>query len=201
MNRLYYGDCLTILQDFGLSSVDLIYLDPPFNSNRQYNAIYRDHTGRPLPDQVEAFCDTWELDDERERAIRAMPVLMRESGIDDDTAELWRLWMRALRHTQPRLLAYLSYMAQRLLVMHRILKPTGSDLPALRFDCEPLHQDDARCDFWAFDNFRSEVVWKRKSAAQSDAHRFGSRYDRHACSVLFSSSGSRTFGTSNVSAA
>ena len=42
--------------------VDLIYLDPPFNSNRQYSAIYRDETGRPLPDQVEAFCDMWELD-------------------------------------------------------------------------------------------------------------------------------------------
>ena len=80
MNRLYYGDCLTIMQDFGLASVDLIYLDPPFNSNRQYNAIYKDETGRPLPDQIEAFCDMWELDSERESAIRAMPVLMRESG-------------------------------------------------------------------------------------------------------------------------
>ena len=51
MNQLYYGDCLTVMQDFGLASVDLIYLDPPFNSNRDYNAIYKDETGRPLPDQ------------------------------------------------------------------------------------------------------------------------------------------------------
>ncbi len=175
MNRLYYGDCLTILQDFGLSSVDLIYLDPPFNSNRQYNAIYRDHTGRPLPDQVEAFCDTWELDDERERAIRAMPVLMRESGIDDDTAELWRLWMRALRHTQPRLLAYLSYMAQRLLIMHRILKPTGS----IYLHCDPTasHYIKALLDaIFKHDNFRNEIVWKRTSG-HSDAQRFGSVHD------------------------
>ena len=77
----------------------------------------------------------WELDDERERAIRAMPVMMRENGIDDDTAELWKLVDEsALRYTQqPRLLAYLSYMAQRLLVMHRILKPTGS----LYLHCDP----------------------------------------------------------------
>ena len=175
MNRLYYGDCLTILQDFPLASVDLIYLDPPFNSNRQYNAIYKDHTGRPLPDQVEAFCDTWELDEERERAIRAMPVLMRESGIDDDTAELWRLWMRALRHTQPQLLAYLSYMAQRLLVMHRILKPTGS----LYLHCDPTasHYIKALLDaIFRHDNFRNEIVWKRTSG-HSDARRFGNVHD------------------------
>ena len=126
MNRLYYGDCFTIMADWPNACVDLIYLDPPFNSNRQYNAIYKDETGRPLPDQIEAFCDMWELDAERERAIRTMPVLMRESGIDDATVDLWRLWMQALRGTQPRLLAYLSYMAQRLLIMRRILKPTGS---------------------------------------------------------------------------
>ena len=68
MNRLYYGDCLTIMQDMPLASVDLIYLDPPFNSNREYNAIYKDETGRPMPDQIEAFRDLWSLDEERERA-------------------------------------------------------------------------------------------------------------------------------------
>ena len=156
MNRLYYGDCLTIMQDWPLQSVDLIYLDPPFNSNRQYNSIYKDETGRPLPDQIEAFCDMWELDAERERAIRTMPVLMRESGLDDSVAELWRLWMQALRGTQPRLLAYLSYMAQRLLIMKRILKPTGS----IYYHCDPtashyIKATDGRC-FWAW-QFRNEI--------------------------------------------
>ena len=79
MNTLFYGDCLTIMQqEMKQNSVDLIYLDPPFNSNRNYNAIYKDETGRPLPSQVEAFCDMWTLDAEREEAIRTMPVLMRE---------------------------------------------------------------------------------------------------------------------------
>ena len=170
MNRLYYGDCLTIMQDFGLASVDLIYLDPPFNSNRAYNAIYKDETGRPLPDQIEAFCDMWELDEERERAIRTMPVLMRENGIDDDTAEFWKLWMKALRETQPRLLAYLSYMAQRLLVMHRILKPTGS----LYLHCDPTasHYIKALLDaIFGHRNFRNEIVWRRnESGAKGSQH-------------------------------
>ena len=109
------------MQSMKLASVDLIYLDPPFNSNREYNAIYKDETGRPLPDQIEAFCDLWELDEERERAIQHMPILMREAGIDDDVAEFWRLWLNALRNTNPRLLAYLSYMVQRLLPMRGIL--------------------------------------------------------------------------------
>ena len=54
-NQLFYGDCSTIFQEMRKHSVDLIYLDPPFNSNREYNAIYKDETGRPLPDQIEAF--------------------------------------------------------------------------------------------------------------------------------------------------
>ena len=108
MNKLYYGDCLTIMQNMPMYCVDLVYLDPPFNSNRDYSAIYKDETGRPLPDQIEAFNDLWVLDEERERAIRHMPVLMREAGIDDNAAEFWKLWLNALRNTQPRLLAYLS---------------------------------------------------------------------------------------------
>ena len=63
MNKLYYGDCLTVMQQEMKSNyVDLIYLDPPFNSNCSYNAIYKDETGRPLPDQIDAFCDIWTLD-------------------------------------------------------------------------------------------------------------------------------------------
>ena len=146
------------MQAWPLASVDLIYLDPPFNSQRQYNSIYKDETGRPLPDQVEAFCDTWELDAERERAIRMMPVLMRESGIDDSVAEFWRLWMRALRDTQPQLLAYLSYMAERLLIMHRILKPTGS----LYLHCDPTasHYIKALLDaIFGHRHFRNEIIW------------------------------------------
>ena len=175
MNRLYYGDCMTIMQAWPLNYVDLIYLDPPFNSQRQYSSIYTDETGRPLPDQIEAFCDMWELDAEREQAIRMMPVLMRESGIDDSVAQFWKLWMQALRDTQPRLLAYLSYMAERLLIMHRILKPTGS----LYLHCDPTasHYIKALMDaIFGHRNFRSEIIWKR-SHSQNSANRYGPVHD------------------------
>ena len=158
MNRLYYGDCLTIMEEMPLGSVDLIYLDPPFNSNREYNAIYKDETGRPLPDQIEAFCDQWTLDEERERAIRQMPVLLREAGIDDDVAEFWKLWMNALRKTNPRLLAYLSYMVQRLLPMRGILKPTGS----VYLHCDPTasHYIKVMMDaIFGHKNFQNEFIW------------------------------------------
>ena len=176
MNQLYYGDCLTIMQDWPSQCVDLIYLDPPFNSNRQYNAIYRDETGRPLPDQIEAFCDMWELDAERERAIRTMPVLMRENGIDDSTAELWRLWMRALRDTQPRLLAYLSYMTERLLIMSRLLKPAGS----LYFHCDPTvsHYIKPLLDaVFGHDNFRSDITWRRNNPTGRGKRRLANNAD------------------------
>ena len=170
-NMLYYGDCLTIMEDWPAAKVDLIYLDPPFNSNRAYNAIYKDETGRPLPDQIEAFCDMWELTPERDRVIRHMPVLLREQGIDDAAAELWRFWMQALRHTQPRLLAYLSYLTERLAHMKSILKPTGSIY--LHCDQSTSHYIKVLMDaIFGHDNFQSEITWKRTSA-KSDAKGFG----------------------------
>ena len=175
MNRLYYGDCLTIMRDMKLASVDLIYLDPPFNSNREYNAIYKDETGRPLPDQIEAFCDLWELDDERERAIKHMPILMRDAGIDDDVAEFWRLWLNALRNTNPRLLAYLSYMVQRLLPMRGILKPTGS----IYLHCDPTasHYIKVMMDgIFGHRNFMNEIIWRR-TGAHGRAKRWGPIHD------------------------
>ena len=176
MNKLYYGDCLTIMSEWPSNCVDLIYLDPPFNSNRQYNAIYKDETGRPLPDQIEAFCDMWELDAERERAIRTMPVLMRESGIDDSIVEFWRMWMNALRGTQPRLLAYLSYMAQRLLIMHRILKPTGSLY--LHCDSTVSHYVKPLLDaVFGHSNFRSDITWRRNNPTGRGSKRYANNAD------------------------
>ena len=175
MNRLYYGDCLTVMQGMGSASVDLIYLDPPFNSQCNYNAIYKDETGRPLPDQIEAFCDMWELDEERERVIRHMPILVREAGVSDAVAEFWRLWMNALRATQPRLLAYLSYMVERLLPMKRLLRPAGS----IYLHCDPTasHYIKVMMDaIFGHDNFRNEIVWRR-TGAHGRAKRWGPIHD------------------------
>ena len=179
INKLYYGDCFTIMRDMPLGSIDLIYLDPPFNSSRDYNAIYKDETGLPLPDQIEAFCDTWTLDAERERAIQHMPVLIREAGLPDEVAEFWRLWMRALRDANPRLLAYLSYMVQRLLPMKGILKPTGS----IYLHCDPTasHYIKVMMDaIFGHDRFRNEITWKR-----TDSHNTPRGYGNIADQILF----------------
>ena len=173
--RLYYGDCLTIMREMGSASVDLIYLDPPFNTNRDYNAIYQDETGRPLPAQVEAFCDTWTLDEERERVIRHMPILIREAGIDDEIAQFWRFWADALRGTNPRLLAYLSYMVQRLLPMRTILRPAGS----IYLHCDPTasHYIKVMMDaIFGHENFKNEIIWKR-TGSHGGAKRWGPIHD------------------------
>ena len=158
INKLYYGDCLTVMERIPLNSIDLVYLDPPFNSNRDYNSIYKDETGNPLPEQIEAFQDTWELTPEREREARAIPALMRSSGIDHDTAKMWELWMRALSKTQPRLLAYLAYMTPRLLRIYPLMKSTAS----FYYHCDPTasHYVKPLLDaIFGHDNFRNEVIW------------------------------------------
>lgn len=163
MNQLYYGDNLTIMQKMPKSSVDLIYLDPPFNSKKNYNLMYKNMTGKPVPEQVDAFCDTWELDAEKEETAKAMPVLMREHGVEDYYVQFWRLWIQALRHTQPHLLAYLIYMVQRLLHMKTILRPNGS----LYLHCDPTasHYIKVMMDgIFGHKNFRNEIIWKRSSA-------------------------------------
>lgn len=170
MNHLYYGDNLTIMQRMKKYSVDLIYLDPPFNSKQSYNLIYKNLTGKPVPDQAEAFCDTWEMDPQKEEIAKAMPVLMREHGVEDYYVEFWRLWINALRHTQPHLLAYLIYMVQRLLHMKSILRPTGS----IFLHCDPTasHYIKVMMDgIFGHKNFRNEIIWKRRYGSSSSVHK------------------------------
>ena len=175
VNQLLYGDCLSLMREMPMGYVDLVYLDPPFNSNRDYAAIYEDETGRPLPEQIEAFNDLWELSPERVEAIKMMPVLMREAGVPDEVAELWRHWMQALRNAQPRLLSYLSYMTERLLPLRSIVKPTGS----IYLHCDPTasHYIKAMMDsIFGHQNFRNEIIWRR-TGAHGRAKRWGPIHD------------------------
>lgn len=175
-NHLYYGDNLHIMRDrLKSESVDLIYLDPPFKSDQNYNLVYKSMTGKPVPEQAQAFCDTWDMDAEKEQLARTMPVLMREKGVDEYYVEFWNLWMKALRYTQPHLLAYLVYMVQRLLYMKTLLKPRGS----IYLHCDPTasHYIKVMMDgIFGHANFRNEIVWKRTSA-HSDTKRWGSVHD------------------------
>lgn len=176
MNKLWYGDNLTIMQGMGKHSVDLIYLDPPFNSKQNYNLLYKTMTGKPVPEQVEAFCDTWEMDAQKEAIARSMPVLMREHGIDDYYVDFWRLWMQALRNTQPHLLAYLIFMVQRLLHMKSILRPAGSIY--LHCDSTASHYIKVMMDgIFGHQNFRNEIFWKRTTAHSDARHRFSQETD------------------------
>lgn len=179
-NLLYYGDNLHIMRDKMLSeAVDLIYLDPPFKSDQNYNLVYKTMTGKPVPEQAQAFCDTWDMDAEKEQIARTMPVLMREKGVDEYYVEFWHLWMRALRFTQPHLLAYLVYMVQRLLYMKTILKPHGS----IYLHCDPTasHYIKVMMDgIFGHKNFRNEIIWKR-----ANAHNDPKGYGRITDTILY----------------
>jgi DNA modification methylase len=175
-NHLYYGDNLTIMKGMPSSSVDLIYLDPPFNSQRSYNLIYKRLTGQPVPEQEEAFCDAWEMDAEKEDMARRMPIVFREYGVDEELVKFWVAWINALRYTQPRLLAYLIYMSYRLFEMHRILSSKGS----LYLHCDPnaSHYIKVILDgIFSHQNFRNEIIWKRINAKGLAFTRLASNHD------------------------
>ena len=159
MNTLYYGDCLTIMRErMPDESVDLAYLDPPFNSKRDYNAIYKDETGRPLPDQIEAFNDTWVLDAARMRTIRNLAPLLARHEINGPGADLLAGFLASLVHTQPDMAAYLAYMTERLVEIRRALKPSGS----VYLHCDPTasHYLKIVMDIiFGRTNFQNEFIW------------------------------------------
>ena len=165
-NTLYYGDNLTVMKSMPAECVDLIYLDPPFNSKRTYNLLYRNATGLPVPEQPDAFCDTWELDAEKLSMVTKMPTVLREYGMDDEIVRFWQTWMNALKNTQPKLLAYLIYMFYRLLEMRRLLAQTGS----IYLHCDPTasHYIKILMDgVFGHDNFRNEIIWHYQTGGAS----------------------------------
>lgn len=175
-NQLYYGDNLTIMRAMGNDGVDLIYLDPPFNSQRNYNLIYRKLTGQPVPEQEEAFCDAWEMDAEKEDLVRNIAVVFPRYDVDPVLIEFWEIWIKALRTTQPQLLAYLLYMSYRLLEMRRILKPTGS----IYLHCDPTasHYIKVIMDgIFGHQNFVNEIIWKR-TTTKSDFRQGATNWPR-----------------------
>ena len=126
-NTLSYGDNLHILRDYiEDESVDLVYLDPPFNSNATYHVLFRAPGGEQSQAQIEAFEDTWHWNETAERAFDEVI----NSG-NTDAAEMLRAMRSFLKEND--MMAYLAMMAVRLLELHRVLKPTGS----LYLHCDP----------------------------------------------------------------
>jgi site-specific DNA-methyltransferase (adenine-specific) len=164
-NHLYYGDNLKVLREsIKDSSVDLIYLDPPFNSNASYNVLFKGPQGNDSTAQIEAFDDTWQWGEEAETAFAE--VLRSPNGA---AAEMLRA-MRAFLG-ENAMMAYLAMMAVRMLELHRVLKPTGS----LYLHCDPTasHYLKILLDaVFGARNFRTEIIWKRTSSHNDARHAF-----------------------------
>ena len=156
-NKLYFGDNLHVLREhIAAESVDLVYLDPPFNSNANYNILFKSPEGADSDAQIEAFEDTWHWNDNAEKAF---DDVMRSGN--SDAFELLRA-MRAFLGDND-MMAYLAMMAVRLIELHRVLKPTGS----LYLHCDPTasHYLKLLLDgVFGATKFRTEISWRRQSA-------------------------------------
>ena len=151
-NQLYFGDNLNILREHVADeSVDLIYLDPPFNSNATYNVLFRETSGERSSAQITAFEDTWHWNLDSELAYQDV--------VSHGPVKVGQL-LAAMRSFlgQNDMMAYLTMMSQRLIELHRVLKPTGS----LYLHCDPTasHYLKMLMDS-VFDagNFQNEIVW------------------------------------------
>ncbi len=160
LNRLYYGDNLQIMREHVPDgSVDLVYLDPPFNSNRAYNVIFAQHGGASADDaaQIQAFDDTWQwtpVTDQQYQQYVAGDLPVRVA----DALTAFRTLLG-----ENDAMAYLVNMAPRLVELRRVLKPTGS----LYLHCDPTmsHYLKILLDaIFGADRFRDEVIWQRHNA-------------------------------------
>lgn len=174
--ELYFGDNLRILRRFiAEESVDLIYLDPPFNSRREFNAIFREADGKQAPaSQIRAFEDTWHWGDETNATLRYITTSSIHQGrIPDEVSLLVDALVRGVGRND--MTAYIVMMTTRLVEMHRILKRTGS----LYLHCDPTASHYLKIVMDAIFgpvNFRNEISWKRFSA-KNDPNRYGRGHD------------------------
>jgi site-specific DNA-methyltransferase (adenine-specific) len=175
LGHLAIGDNLHILRRFvDEESIDLIYLDPPFNSNRAYSLIFRDPARGHSEAQAVAFKDQWTWNAGTEARFRDLLIPAIGSRATTRLSRLLQNQVAAFERTQ--MAAYLVEMAVRLVELHRVLKPTGS----LYLHCDPTASHYLKVVLDAiFDprNFRNEIAWER-AAAKGDARRkFGSAHD------------------------
>ena len=176
MGDLYWGDNLNILRDYiNPESVDLIYLDPPFNSSRNYNVLFKDTDRHDSDAQIEAFTDTWHWG---EQAEAAYAELVHGNRVPQRVSDLIAA-MRAFIGSND-VMAYLVMMTLRLLELHRVLKATGS----IYLHCDPTasHYLKVVMDtIWGPEHFRNEIVWQRSAPKGHAFTRFPSTHDVLLC--------------------
>jgi site-specific DNA-methyltransferase (adenine-specific) len=168
-NRLYYGDNLDILRThIPDESVDLIYIDPPFNSNQAYNVIFSERDGSSSQAQIQAFEDTWHWGETTEQAYHELVTTAPHLLVE--TIKSFRGFL-----TETNLMAYLVMMALRLVELHRVLKPTGS----FYLHCDPTASHYLKIildQIFGVENFRNEIVWHYRRWT-GVAHRFLAMHD------------------------
>lgn len=173
-NTLFYGDNLPILREYiADESVDLIYLDPPFNSSRSYNVLFRDESGKESQSQIAAFEDTWHWNQDTERAYDEL-VTQAPGGVGPMIGAL-----RQFVGTN-QMMAYLVMMSARLVELHRVLKPTGS----LYLHCDPTasHYLKVILDtVFGPENLRNEIIWNRTMAKALMTRQLPNNHDVLLC--------------------
>lgn len=188
-NILYYGDNLRVLREhFPEECIDLIYLDPPFNSNRVYNVLYQDpSSGADSTAQISAFEDTWywtrTVEETFDEIITTCPPRLVE------TIKAFRSFLG-----ESDVMAYLTMMAIRLQELHRVLKPTGS----IYLHCDPTagHYLKVMMDAtFGGNNFRNEIVWCYEIGGRVSKRAFGRRHD---VLLFYTGGGEYTFNWDQV---
>lgn len=169
-NILYYGDNLKTLRDhIADESVDLIYLDPPFNSNRSYNVLFKEASGAGSEAQIEAFEDTWHWGPAAQASYEEVVT-----GPHQEIARMLKAMVEGLGHND--VTAYLAMMAVRLVELHRVLKATG----LIYLHCDPTAGPYLRvitASVFGAGNFRSEIVWRRSIAHNKLTRQYGPIHD------------------------
>ena len=163
MNQLYYGDNLEVLRRYIKDeSVDLVYLDPPFKSNQDYNVLFAEKDGTDAAAQFKAFEDTWEWNT---LSSAMYEEIVERGGRVSDVMQAFRRFLGT-----NDMLAYLTMMAPRLVELHRTLKPTGS----IYLHCDPTASHYLKLlmdSIFRPENFRAEITWRR-TGTHSDAKRW-----------------------------
>lgn len=187
-NTLYYGDNLQVMREhLPDASVDLVYLDPPFNSRASYNVLFREKSGEDSPAQIRAFNDTWHWTMEAERTFE------QEIMLNPATPTAVKDMLAAFRQFLGRndMMAYLVMMTPRLVELRRLLKPTGS----LYLHCDPTAGSYLRLlldSVFGKERFLQEIIWKRTSSHNNVRRNYGATAD----TILFYTKSNRyTFNT------
>ena len=178
MNQLFFGDNLHVLREsIADASVDLVYLDPPFNSKRDYNLLFKSPEGGESHAQITAFEDSWHWGEQAEREYGE--ILQSGHTRMADLISAFRSFLG-----ENDLMAYLVMMANRLLELHRVLKPTGS----LYLHCDPTASHYLKLVLdavFGIENYRNEIIWQR-----TNVHSDSKTWSKVSDTIFFYSRGS-----------